>query len=169
MFATKILKIKNISRTDSIHTIFKRALPKVSDSYKVSLKNRPVFKINWSPDPLKYKRFTTAPRIEPLVMSQIVGIRASSNNINIPGYKQSSGIYRFNLNAKKWTMNNSKLYVKNEMSHRPIEVPKTIPKTHLKNILYGFNPKRDYWMPTPLIEKAAMIPIVGLKNTSFIH
>jgi len=169
MFATKILKIKNILKTDSIHTIFKKALPKVSDSYRISLKNRPVFKIDWTPDPLKYKRFTTVPWIDPLVMSQIVGVRASSKQMNIPGYKPSSGTYRFNLNTKRWITNNSRLYVKNEMTHRPIEPPKNIPRTRLKNILYGFNPRRDYWMPTPLIEKAAMIPIVGLKNTSFIQ
>jgi len=119
-------------------------------------------------NPLKYKRYTTEPRTTPLVTSQIIGFR-SSTNMNIPGYIRSSGPYRFNLTSKKWLTNNSEMYIKNEMTHRLINAPNKIPKVHLRNILYGYNPKRNSWMPTNLINKAALIPIVGLKNTSFIY
>ena len=47
--------------------------------------------------------------------------------------------------------------------------PSKIPRLHLKNILYGYNPVRDGWMPKSLINKAAIIPLVGLKNTSFVY
>jgi hypothetical protein len=89
--------------------------------------------------------------------------------MNIPGYIRSSGPYRFNLEKKKWVSNTSRMYIKNEMTHRPINVPNKIPKTRLTNILYGYNPKRNAWMPETLINKAALIPLAGLKNRSFLY
>jgi hypothetical protein len=89
--------------------------------------------------------------------------------MNIPGYKRSSGPYRFNLNTKKWIKNNSRMYIKNEMTHRPIKAPNSIPRARLRNILYGYNPKRNSWVSDVLVNKSAMIPYVGLKNTSFIY
>jgi hypothetical protein len=168
VFATKVLKIKNIRKTDNLIKIFKRCLHKLKNVPVSSIKRRPTFKLNWTPDPIKYKRYTSEPRIERLVTSQIVGLK-SSTNVNIPGYAKSSGPFRFNLNKKKWVSNNSRMYVKNEMSHRPLKAPPTIPRAHLRNILYGYNPKRNSWIPDVLVNKAAMIPLVGLKNTSFIY
>ena len=133
MFATKVLGIKNIKKTDKLVRIFKRCTHKLGEIKKTSIKSRPVFKLNWTPDPVKYKRYTTEPRIEPLVTGQIVGLR-SSVNMNIPGYKRSPGPYRFNLNSKKWIKNSSRLYIKNEMTHRPIKAPNSIPRARLRNI-----------------------------------
>ena len=168
LFATKVLKLKNIKQTDKLVKIFKRCVTKIKNIPKNSIKRRPVFKLDWTPDPSKYKRYTTEPRLEPLVTSQIVGLK-SSVNMNIPNYVKSSGPYRFNLNKKKWISNNSRMYIKNEMTHRPIKVPGIVHKAHLRNILYGYNPKRNHWIPDVLVNKAAMIPLVGLKNTSFIY
>lgn len=168
VFATKVLKLKNIHKTDSLMKIFKRCTFKLKEISKLSIKHRPSFKLNWSPDPSKYKKYTTEPWIGPLMTSQVIGLK-STVNMNIPGYKKSSGKFRFNLNKKKWVANNSRLYIKNEMSHRPNKAPKNIPKVRLRNILYGYNPKRNSWMPNILVNKSAMIPLVGLKNTSFIY
>jgi hypothetical protein len=169
VFATKVLRVKNIRRSDGIDKIFRKCLIKIKDIPRSTIKRRPFFKINWSQNPEKYKRYTTEPRLEPLMTTQILGLKSSSRNMNIPGYNKSSGPYRFDLNKKKWLTNNSRLYIKNEMTHRPIKAPKNIPKIRLRNILYGYNPRRDSWMPEVLVNKAAMIPIVGLKNTSFIY
>ena len=168
LFANKVLKLKNIKKTDNITTIFKRSVPKIKEIQKSSIKRRPVFRMNTKFDPLKYKRYTTEPRVGPLVTSQIVGFRSTAN-MNIPGYIQSSGPYRFNLNSKKWITNKSEMYIKNEMTHRLLNAPNKIPKVRLQNILYGYNPKRNSWMPGNLVNKASLIPIVGLKNTSFIY
>jgi hypothetical protein len=168
LFATKVLKLKNIKANDKIVKTFKRCVTKLKDVSKSSIKSRPVFKLDWTPDPIKYKRYTTAPWVGPLLTTQIVGLK-SSVNMNIPGYIRSSGPYRFNLEKKKWITNNSRMYIKNEMTHRPIKAPTTVPKAHLRNILYGYNPKRNSWIPDVLVNKAAMIPLVGLKNTSFIY
>lgn len=168
LFATKVLKIKNIDKNEKLVRIFKRCIKKIKYITKNSIKRRPVFKLNWTPDPLKYKRYTTQPRMEKVITSQIMGLR-SSVNMNIPGYIKSSGPYRFNLNSKKWVSNNSRMYIKNEMTHRPIKAPVKIPKARLRDILYGYNPKRNSWIPDVLVNKAAMIPLVGLKNTSFIY
>ena len=168
LFASKVLKLKNLKQTDNITTIFKRSVPKIKEIKKSSIKRRPVFRMSSSYNPLKYKRYTTEPRTAPLVTSQIVGFK-STTNMNIPGYIRSSGPYRFNLNSKKWVSNNSEMYIKNEMTHRLLNAPNKIPKVHLQNILYGYNPKRNSWMTPNLVNKAALIPIVGLKNTSFIY
>lgn len=168
LFATKVLKLKNINKSDKLVKIFKKCSTKIKNIPRTIIKRRPVFKLDWTPDPFKYKRYTTKPRLEPLVTTQIIGLR-SSVNMNIPNYVKSSGPYRFNLNKKKWVSNSSRTYIKNEMTHRPIKAPSSIPKAHLRNILYGYNPKRNYWIPDVLINKAAMIPLIGLKNTSFIY
>ena len=168
LFATKVLKLKNIDKNDKLLKIFKRCTFKLKDIPTTSIKRRPVFKLNWTPDPSKYKRYTTEPRMEKLITSQLIGLRSSAN-MNIPGYIKSSGPYRFNLNNKKWITNNSRMYIKNEMTHRPLKAPAKVPRTRLRNVLYGFNPKRNSWIPDVLVNKAAMIPLVGLKNTSFIY
>jgi hypothetical protein len=168
LFATKVLKVRNIQKSDKLVKIFKRCVFRLRDGIRPYIKNRPVFKLNWTPNPKNYDRYTSEPRIDPLITSQIVGLK-STVNMNIPGYNRSSGPYRFNLNNKKWVSNNSKMYIKNEMTHRPLEAIRPIPKAHLRNILYGYNPKRNSWMPNILVNKAAMIPLVGLKNTSFIY
>jgi hypothetical protein len=33
-----------------------------------------------------------------------------------------------------------------------------------ETLLYGFKPRRDGWVPKPLLKRAAEIPFVGLKN-----
>jgi hypothetical protein len=168
VFATKVLKIRNLKKSDKLIKIFKKCIFQLKDGQRPSIKNRPVFKLNWTPNPKNYDRYTTPPRLDPLITSQIVGLK-STVNMNIPGYIRSSGPYRFNLNKKKWVSNNSRTYIKNEMTHRPVTALKPIPKAHLRNILYGYNPKRNSWMPNVLVNKSAMIPLVGLKNTSFIY
>lgn len=167
-FANKILKIKNISKTDSLYNMFKKCLPSIVSTQRISIKNRKVFKMKYTKcNPMKYKKYTTKPWLSSI---QLIGLKSSSKNIEIPrGYHKTTGQYRFNLNKKVWINNSSNLYIKNEMNFRPNIQPSKIPKLHLKNILYGYNPVRDDWMPNSLINKAAMIPIAGLKNTSFIY
>ena len=168
IFATKILKVKTISKNDSFYKIFKKCLPKLSDiSTRVSIKNRNIFKMKYTLcDPLKYKKYTTVPWLSGI---PLIGLKSTFKNTTLPGYYRTSGKYKFNLTNKKWTINNSNLYIKNEMNFRIYKQPSKIPKLHLKNILYGYNPVRDGWMPKSLINKAAIIPLVGLKNTSFVY
>jgi hypothetical protein len=58
--------------------------------------------------------------------------------------------------------NNS--YVKNEFNLRP-ENAKKLPKNiNFTNTLYGYNPRRNDWVPKNVINKSAAIPFVGLKK-----
>ena len=168
IFATKILKIKTISKNDSFYNIFKKCLPKLLDvSTRVSIKTRKVFKMKYTIcNPLKYKKYTTVPWLSGI---PLLGLKSTFKNKTFPGYYRTSGKYKFNLNHKKWIINNSNNYIKNEMNFRIYKQPSKIPKLHLKNILYGYNPVRDSWMPQTLVNKAAIIPLVGLKNTSFVY
>tara|TARA_B000000557_G_scaffold264713_1_gene271196 strand:- start:3896 stop:5293 length:1398 start_codon:yes stop_codon:yes gene_type:complete len=117
-------------------------------------------------NPSKYKEFTTKPSKDKLTKQIIYGLDSSVRDINIPGFKQSSGIQRFNTNSLTWKPNTSHSYIKNEFSFRPDntlnrEIPKNI---KMEETLYGFKPQRDKWVPKPILEKSAMIPFIGLKN-----
>jgi hypothetical protein len=54
------------------------------------------------------------------------------------------------------------LYIHNEANYRPSVIKNTkVPP--LKDVLYGYNPTRNAWMSDKLVQKAASIPLVGLK------
>jgi hypothetical protein len=54
--------------------------------------------------------------------------------------------------------------VKNEVNLRP-ENAKKLPKNiNFTNTLYGYNPRRNIWVPKNIINKSAAIPFVGLKK-----
>jgi len=58
--------------------------------------------------------------------------------------------------------NNS--YVKNEYMFRPNTARPLPTNFKLEETLYGFRKDRNAWVPKPLLNKAAMIPFIGLKN-----
>ena len=60
----------------------------------------------------------------------------------------SNRLYRFNVNKLNWARNSRTAYIKNEKG------------PCLK--LYGFNPRRDAWIPSAIINKARFIPFVGI-------
>tara|TARA_R110002074_G_scaffold447_2_gene2173 strand:+ start:885 stop:2201 length:1317 start_codon:yes stop_codon:yes gene_type:complete len=61
--------------------------------------------------------------------------------------------YRFNNIQKKWVMNNKNSYIHEKWNVR-----------NNKAILYGFNPKRNKWVPGKIIEKSKSIPLVAFKD-----
>ena len=117
-------------------------------------------------DPSKYTKYTTKPSKEKLSRQIVYGLDSSVNTVNIPGFKQSSGISRFNTNTLTWKPNTSHSYIKNEYDFRPnnttqFNLPESV---KMEETLYGFKPNRDKWVPKPILEKSAMIPFIGLKN-----
>jgi hypothetical protein len=165
-FAKNVLGLKKLSASDSIETIFKKCIKKLPDTTRPHIKKRPVFRLSYNTNATNFAAYTTPPKNTKL--HQLIGIRAP-HSLNIPGFKRTSGQFRFNLNKKKWVVNTNPQYIKNENTHRASEnFTKKMPPLKLKNILYGYNPVRNAWMPVNLVEKAAMIPLVGLKNMSFI-
>jgi len=81
-------------------------------------------------------KYTSKPRKTKL-LSQLCKQSPSSNRL-----------YRFNVNKLNWTRNNRTAYIKNEKG------------PCLK--LYGFNPRRDAWIPKAIVNKARVIPFVGI-------
>ena len=113
-------------------------------------------------DPLAYSKWTTKPSGKK--MYQFIGIK-TAQGINVPGYTRTSGPFRFSTVSRKWVLNTNKMYIKNEMSHRP-EGESTIPKNFRAfNSLYGYRANRN-GPETLLLRRAAMIPLVGLKMKS---
>ena len=72
------------------------------------------------------------------------------------------------VNSGNWVKNENPAYIHNEANYRPIKINR-VTKVHLQDILYGYNPVRDSWVPEKILQNSAMIPLVGLKNKSFIN
>jgi len=157
---------KRVKPTDSIDDIFKRVKSLIiRQGAPATKKNARVSIVQAARvDPFKYKNFTTKPSEEKLSKQIVHGLKPVTSNVNINGYKNSSGNKRLNLKNLKWKNINNNSYVKNEVKLRP-ENAKKLPKNiNFTNTLYGYNPRRNVWVPKNVINKSAAIPFVGLKN-----
>jgi len=158
--------VKTLKSTDSIDTIFKRVKPKLKRVYTAKATTGRNVSITKAlrVNPQKYKQYTTEPSIERLSKQIVHGVNPVVRNTVIEGYAKSSGNQRFNTKTLKWKRATDNKYVKNEFALRPLE-PQNIPKNvNMTSTLYGFRPRRDGWVPKPLLERSATIPFVGLKR-----
>ena len=156
---------KNVKSTDSIEVIFQKVRPKIAKGVKRVLKPKnPNIKNALRVDPMKYTAFTTKPSRERISKQFVHGVKPVVPNTNVPGFEKSSGDQRFNLDTFTWKQNTSENYIKNEFPLRPTK-PEPLPNTmNVQETLYGFKPRRDGWVPKPLLKRAAEIPFIGLKN-----
>lgn len=160
---------KSIRGTNSMEQVFKKISPKITKLPK----DRPkpgVVSINKAKkiDPYKHKKYTTKPSDERLSKQIVYGLKSTVKNTKIDGYKNSSGNKRFNIEDLKWKNVNNNSYVKNEYTLR-LENAKPLPKNmNINKTLYGYNPRRNNWISKKILNKAATIPFVGLKNKNKI-
>ena len=156
---------KRIKASNYIDDVFKRIAPKIITKTKIA--NKPTtISISKAAkiDPYKYKNFTTQPSSDKLSKQIVYGLKPVVKNTNVEGYTKSSGNQRFNLKNLKWKTVNNSAYVKNEFPLRT-ENTKPLPKNiNISKTLYGYNPRRNQWVPKTLLNKAAEIPFVGLKK-----
>jgi hypothetical protein len=157
----------NVKSSDSLESMYKKAIKKVGVIH-TSLMNRPILtkaKLATAMriSPYKYESITTKPSKERVYKQLFYGLKGT-NNLSIPGYSPTYSNYRFSVNKGEWIKNNSPLYIHNESTYRPNNIKniKFVPPP-LKDLLYGYSPARDAWMPPKLVQKAATIPLVGLK------
>ena len=170
VFAKKVLKLKNIKPTDTTFSIFKKSIAKIKPE-KIKLIKRPycpkcIISAGLRINPNKYARYTTEP-ITSKAIRLSYGL-TGPKNLTINRFAATNGNYRFNTKTRKWVKNDSTAYIKNETNYRPNK--NNPPKMKLKRDvepLYGLNPNRNSWIPKNLINKAARIPYVGLKNTAY--
>ena len=163
----RIITKKPIKSTEPMEKILKlvHKVPKTPAKKILRIKSVNIQKAK-RVDPSKYAKYTTKPSKEKLSRQIVYGLDSSVNTVNIPGFKQSSGISRFNTNTLTWKPNTSHSYIKNEYDFRPnnttqFNLPESV---KMEETLYGFKPNRDKWVPKPILEKSAMIPFIGLKN-----
>jgi len=157
---------KNITASDTIDDIYKKVRGKLS--LKTSKPRKSTGSVNVSKakkvNPNNYKNYTTEPSKERISKQIVHGLKPLINNTKVEGYENSHGNKRFNLNKLKWVKESNQAYVKNEVSLRPkqaINIPKNINTT---KTLYGYNPNRDKWINKDVLNAAAAIPFIGLKN-----
>jgi len=160
----KLFKV-HTNTGDTIDKIFMKVRPKIASTKKRVLKPKnPRLNRAARVDPYKYKNFTTKPSKERLSKQIVRGINPVLPNTKVNGFEKSSGNQRFNMDTFLWKKNNSEEYIKNEFALRPT-VYQDLPNTmNIQETLYGFRPRRDGWVPKPLLKRAAHIPFVGLKN-----
>jgi len=155
----------NIGVTDDIEKIFSIAqkinvTPARKDFSKSRVSMIAASKIN----PRKYEKYTTKPSLETLSKKFLYGLKTSTNNMSVPGYSNTNGNMRFDINNMKWVKDSTKRYVGNEYNLRPNE-PRNVTMSLLENPpLYGYNPDRDKWVPKIILKHSAQIPFIGLKK-----
>jgi hypothetical protein len=157
---------KKVSATNSIDDLFKRIKPLIIKKGTSATKKNARVSVTQAArvDPFKYKNYTTKPSEDKLSKQIVHGLRSVTKNTNVNGYKNSSGNKRLNLKNLKWKNVKNNSYVKNEVNLRP-ENAKKLPKNiNFTNTLYGYNPRRNAWVPKNIINKSAAIPFVGLKK-----
>ena len=170
LLLAKQISKKKIESRDSMDTIAKKAginIKKTSHSFRKHTRIGPkIIKNASNVNPKKYINYTTKPDKKKLSSQIVYGIKSSDNTFKTPPrYIRTQSDYIFNQNNMKCKLNTNNDFIKNEMNFRPIK-PKPFNNNNLKmeETLYGFKPKRDQWVPKPLLRKSAMIPFIGLKN-----
>ena len=159
-FSKSILGVKDITPTDGLESIFKKSLRKLPQFQKqIVTRGRKKFRLE-ALDPFKYSKWTTRPSASKFY--QLIGIK-TAQGLNVPGYNRTSGPFRFSTVKNKWVLNTNKMYIKNEMTHRPENVERLPKNFRAFNSLYGYRANRN-GPETKLLNRAAMIPLVGLKT-----
>lgn len=155
----------SITSKDNMDTILKKVKTKLrrvktihQTRGKVSIPN--ALRVN----PRKYETYTTEPSTERLSKQIVHAVKPSVKNVIIEGFEKTSGNQKFNTNTLKWKQNNTNSYIHNEFPLRPTESQPLPPNLNTQATLYGFKPRRDGWVPKPLLRKAAEIPFIGLKK-----
>lgn len=110
-------------------------------------------------NPAKYARYTTKPEQKRLAKAFGKGIKLPKGAKAPAGYTKTHGRQRFDVKTGRWVRNNTTAYVGNQFTHRKNNANTVKTKT-----LYGFNKKRDSWVPRKVLENAKEIPFVGLKK-----
>lgn len=152
--------IKTIKSSDSLETIYKKfvssAVGKTPKQTPKSIKNIG-FTSALKASPFQYKNYTTEPRKEKLLSQYTTGALGNKKPV---GYRATNAKMRFNVNTRKWIVNKSPSYVRDQYNFRK-KVEKELPKV---KELYGYSQKRDMWIPKKIVTMAANIPFIGLKN-----
>ena len=164
-FAKYVMESKTVRPRDSIDELFRKSIRLTRDTTS-DLSKRPTLTKkdiarDMRVDPYRYESITTKPKKETVYKQLFYGIK-TSENLNVPGYTKTNGLYRFDIKKGAWIQNKNPLYIHNEATHRPTNI-KNFPVVPVEDTLYGYSAARDSWMPRELVRKAAMIPLVGLK------
>jgi hypothetical protein len=171
-FSRNVLKLNKVNSSLSMKKIFQMSLRSVSRLPDKDIKKRRVTNLNKimksasQVSPYRYEKYTTVPDKSKVYSQFMFGVKAPRNAV-IPGFKPTSGIWRFDKNTGQWKKNLSNLYIKNEMNFRMNKKfvnTKHVLSNNSKVILYGYNPRRDHWVSKDLIKRSSLIPFIGLKN-----
>jgi len=166
VFCKKILKIEGITNKTSIHTLFRKALPKLQKEKKPKLHVRKITptlmnKIH-SINPNKYLAYTTTPNQIRTILQFI--LPGSTTKLN-KTYQPTQSKYMFNTTTKKWKISNNPHYVRNIYNYRTTKLVKPKNPVPVVNTLYSLNKARNIYNNL-VIRQSAMIPLIGLKNSS---
>jgi len=171
-FSRNVLQLNKINSSLSLKNIFKISLKNVSKLSDKDVKKRRVTNIKKilkdasKINPERYEKYTTTPDKSKVYSQFLFGLKAPRNS-KIRGFTKTSGIWKFDKKNGQWVKNLSNMYIKNEMNFR-MNKKFVNNKFNLSNqskiILYGYNPRRDYWVSKEILKSSSLIPFIGLKK-----
>ena len=172
---SKLVNANKINSQTSDEEIFKKTLNKINQNKnknKINLFKRPSIttkqllsranKVN----PNQFLNFVTPPEKRKAISQYLYGLKGPRNT-NVIGFSKTSGPFIFNTKNKKWKPINNSLYIRNEFNFRPDK--KIINnKINISQIpftsLYSYISTRNNWIPQSILQKAAILPFIGLKK-----
>ena len=165
-FAKKVLRVKNINSKTTDKEIFSRTLKliKPTRTFKLVKPGRNLPNTNHKLSAERYTKYTTEPKLKTIKKFVGPGIK-TKNFVSINGFEKTSGNMYFDRKTHTWKKSRNPHYVRNRYNFRPTTSVVSKP-VNLKNSLYSYVPSRNNWVPPKIIEKAAMIPLVGLKKSN---
>lgn len=178
IFSKYILNLPNVRSNMNTDTLFKYIRPKIH-----GIKSTPRIRKKFNPT----KALENASKVNPL-KNESKGVskprRIGSHHLalslkaprglKIPGYRETTGDFKFNTYALKWMRNRRIEYIHNEYTHRVNKNSNTeialncISPVRVEMTLWGYNPVRDSYIPVDFRRKAALIQFAGLQDKKFI-
>lgn len=153
-------KVLNSNSIDAIYARVRNKVPPPPRSFNLPRVRAVNIEAAARVNPARYAKYTTTPDESRLAKAFGTGLTLKRGNKVPEGYTKTHGRQRFDVRTGKWVRENRTAYVGNQFTHRKTKAPTSV-KT---KTLYGYNPKRDAWMPRKVLENAKQIPFVGLKK-----
>ena len=139
-------------------------MPHILDGKKIAQKLKDQLKIEIENIKIKFKR------VPGLAVIQVGNVAASSVYVKAKTKAAKEvGINVIDHHLEESTNQNDLINLINQLNNNDnvngILVQLPLPKNiNINKTLYGYNPKRNQWVPKQVLTKAAAIPFIGLKK-----
>ena len=164
-FSKKVLKIKNIDSKTSDEEIFEKSVKSipVETNKKQIIQYSP--SISVVPSPVQYTKYTSVPTLHTARKHTSPGV-TSKKFEHLEGFEKTNSKMFFDKKTESWKKSKNPYYVRDVYNFRPTKNSShTAKPQEIVDTLYSMNKTRNDWINPNVLKKAAMIPLIGLKNS----